>query len=96
MARVDLGWRNGHRVQKALYGRTQAEVIEKLGKALQQVRQGLPIPGERQSVGEFLTYWLEEVARPRVRRRTYDTYEQTIRLHIHPYLAKVRLAKLTP
>src|SRR5262249_58297091 len=54
MAVVDLGWRDGRRHRKAFYGRTRAAVRDKLTKALRDTQQGLPIPSERQTVGQYL------------------------------------------
>jgi integrase len=48
------------------------------------------------TVGEFLTRWLTDVARTRVRPRTYVGYEAAVTHHIAPYLGRVRLSKLTP
>ena len=47
-------------------------------------------------MGEFLTRWLRDVARPRVRPRTYVTYEAAIAHHMTPHLGRVRLVKQTP
>ncbi len=96
MARLDLGWQDGRRAQKAFYGRTRGDVVEKMGKAQQDLQQGLPVSANRQNVEQFLGHWLEQVAKPRVRPRTYDTYHQAVRLHITPYLGHVQLVKLTP
>jgi integrase len=91
-ARVSLP--NGRR--KAFYGRTRRDVAEKLKKALADQQQGLPLVGERLTVGQFLTHWLEDVARPSVRPRTYASYAQLLRLHLLPGLGRVPLAKLSP
>lgn len=89
-ARVSLG--DGRR--QSLFGRTQREAIEKL-RALQRGQdQGIPIPTERHSVGEYLGSWLES-SRPRVRPRTWVRYEQLARVHAGA-IAKVPLAKLGP
>ncbi len=91
-ARVSLP--NGRR--KAFYGRTRLEVAERLKRALAAQQQGLPLVRERQTVGQFLTHWLEDVARPSVRPRTYASYAQLLRLHLLPGLGRVPLAKLSP
>lgn len=49
-AAISLG--NGKR--KRLYGKTQREVQEKKVAALNSLRQGLPLPGTRLTLGEFL------------------------------------------
>lgn len=94
-ARIDLGYVNGRRKRKAFYGKTRREVVEKLKKALADHQQGTLALDERQTVGQFLTHWLENVARPSVRPRTYASYAQLIRVHILPHLGRVPLARLT-
>ena len=65
MAQVDLGWQDGKRRRKALYGRTRREVQEKLREALHRKERGLPALPERETVGAFLLRWLDSQAEPR-------------------------------
>jgi integrase len=44
MARVDLGWRDGRRRYKSVYGRTRRQASDKLTKALREVSR-LPACG---------------------------------------------------
>jgi integrase len=78
------------------YGKTRAEAAAKLTTALKSVQDGLPIPGERQTVDKYLESWLEESAKPSIRPMTYVSYASLIRLHVIPELGGVPLAKLTP
>ena len=47
--------------RRTLYGKARQEVAKKLTGALRDREDGLPVVPERQTVGEFLTYWLEVV-----------------------------------
>ena len=95
MARVDLGWQDGKRHRKTLYGRTKREVQDKLREAVQRLEHGLrPVP-EQESVGAFLRRWLE-FKQGQLRPRTYASYEHIVRAHLDPGLGRVRLAKLAP
>jgi len=94
--RLSLGWRDGKRLRRSYYGDTQAEVVDKLAKARNDLRQGLPVAGARESVGEFLNRWLEDSAKPRIKPRTYERFGELIRLHIVPSLGSIRLDKLGP
>ena len=96
MARVDLGWQDGKRRSKAIYGRTRRAVADALRDAVRAAQQGTLVGDERQTVPEFLARWLNDVARTRVRPRTLDGYEAAVARHIRPHLEHVRLAKLTP
>lgn len=95
-ARLDLGWRDGRRVRKPFYGRTRREVQEKLDQARQQQRSGILPTGPNQTVGQFLTHWLQHSVRPTVRPSTHASYADNVRLHIDPTLGRVRLQNLTP
>lgn len=96
LAVVNLGWRDGRRWRKSFYGETRREVQEKLTAALRSQQLGLPIPGERQTVGQFLEKWLTDSVKSKVRPRTYESYSELIRVHIAPAIGKRPLVKLNP
>ena len=93
---VDLGWLDGKRNRKSMYAKTRKEVQEKLNTALTSHQQGLPLPSDQLTVGQYLLAWLEHSAKPQVRLSTLESYEEIVRLHLEPNLGKVRLSKLTP
>ena len=95
MAQADLGWQDGKRRRKTLYGRTKREVQEKLREALHRKEHGLPPVPEQETVAAFLRRWLD-VRRSHVRRRTHERYTHVVRAHLLPGLGRFRLAKLTP
>ncbi|HET8630265.1 MAG TPA: site-specific integrase [Thermomicrobiales bacterium] len=93
---VDLGWVDGKRKRKVLYGETRKEVAEKLKVVLREHQQGLPVALGRQTVGQFLDRWLVDVAKPKLRPKTYHSYAELVRLHLKPALGHHQLAKLEP
>jgi integrase len=95
-AQIDLGRRNGMRLRKYLYGTTAAEVQVQLLKARSDKADGLPVKVERQTVAQYLERWLIECAKLSTRPRTFERYEQLIRLHIVPEIGATRLEKLAP
>jgi integrase len=70
-------------------------VADKLAAALKAQQGGFQFVPETQKLGRYLDDWLEYV-RPTVRPRTWQRYEQYVRLHIKPSLARLRLVRLTP
>lgn len=60
--------------RKYFYGKTRKEVQEKLAAALQEQKQGMLIATPHQTVGQFLTDWLENTHKQSVRPRTYERY----------------------
>ncbi|EQD71842.1 integrase family protein [mine drainage metagenome] len=78
------------------YARTRAEAAAKLAAALKAVQENIPLPSERQAVGDYLTGWLDTTVRPSVRPMTYVSYESIVRRHLVPELGRIHLARLTP
>ena len=93
---IDLGWENGRRKRKSFYGKTAAEVQERLLKARSDHSRGLPVAIERQTVAQFLEHWLDHTVKPNARPRSYESFEIIIRKHITPEIGRTRLEKLTP
>jgi integrase len=85
---------NGGRDRRTVYGKTRAEVHEKVTALVRQAQQGIVAPNIRLTVEQYLTSWLEEVARRTVRPRTYQNYELIVRRHIVPAIGRVRMNRL--
>ena len=92
MARVTTP--DGKRV--AYYGKTQAEVLDKLQAAQKRIAGGLPLSGDRVKTGAFLGGWLSDTAANKVRPKTLVRYEELVRLHIAPEIGRIPMVKLTP
>lgn len=93
---IDLGFVNGKRKRKVIYGKTRKDVAEKL-KALQREQlQGVNLAAEPLTLSAFLDRWLAEVVAVRNRPRTHASYSDTVRLYIKPHLGATLLAKLAP
>jgi integrase len=95
VAVLDLGWRDGKRTRKYLYGRTREQVARKLARGLTQHQQGYEFANERLTVEQFLGRWLE-AKQGTVRPGTWTRYEELVRLHVNPKIGKRRLARLKP
>src|SRR5260221_4091171 len=68
--------------RKYFYGKMSKEVQEKLATAVQQQKQGILVATPQQTVGQFLTDWLEHTHKQGVRPRTYEQDKGAIRLHL--------------
>lgn len=80
--------------RKSFYGKTRLEVETKMTAALADLGQGI-LPSARQSVAEYLAWWLEHVVKSNRRPSTYRFYEQQVRIHLIPGLGRIELGKLT-
>jgi integrase len=94
MARLDLGYINGKRKRKCLYGKTRKEVAKQLRQYQVQRDQGINIAPERLTVSQFLERWLADVVSQRCRLTTREVYRHNIR-RITKHLGGMQLAKLT-
>ena len=94
--RLRVGYRNGKRSRRSVFGKTRADVAAKLRALIQAHEQGSLEAPARLTVKQFLAQWLEESARPKLRPRTFATYAQVIRTHIEPKLGPIALNRLTP
>jgi integrase len=56
----------------------------------------VPLPGIRWTVSGWLEHWLENIARPTIRRSSYDAYRIAVRVHLIPGLGDHRLDRLRP
>lgn len=92
---VSLGYDgNGKRKRRTVYGKTKAEVAEKLRKLQNDAADGTMSDSGKLTVGEFVQRWLDNTARSSVRPTTYARYEQIARLHVKELLGGVRLGQL--
>jgi integrase len=96
LAAIDLGWENGKRKRKYIYGSTRAAVAEQLTRLLRDKAQGLPVALERQTLRQFLEDWLEQSVGPRVAPRTFESWRLIVHRHIDPALGAVPLQKVSP
>ncbi|MEU4803015.1 site-specific integrase [Actinosynnema sp. NPDC023587] len=93
-AQVFVTTSDGGRKRVSVYGKSYDQCQDELTKLRDQERQGLPAVTTTMTVGEYLTFWLYQVAEPGIRRTTFTTYEGAVRLHIIPGIGKRKLKQL--
>jgi Phage integrase, N-terminal SAM-like domain len=76
-------------------GATKAEVLRKLRDLRAELNEGMPVPDDRLTVAAFLDRWLTASLPGHVSEKTFDSYADTVRLHITPSLGRKVLRKLT-
>ena len=85
----------GKAIIKNVLGKTQAEVKEKLKRAIEETR-GLDIVKAGQyTLGQWMDVWFENYAKLKVRPSSHQTYKGYINNHIKPYVGSIPLSKLT-
>ena len=85
----------GKAIIKNVLGKTQAEVKERLKKAIEE-NVGIDYGrAKTYTVGNWLEVWYENYAKIKMRPSTYLTYHGYIENHIKPQLGKIPLNDLT-
>jgi integrase len=86
---------SGARRRVVVYGKTREEARDKMNKAQQDARAGIPVPDEIWKLGPYLEYWLENFVKLNRRPATYTLYEMNIRLYLIPGLGTQKLSTLS-
>ncbi len=74
---------------------TEREAKRRLRELVGQHEAGIIAPDGRETMARYLTSWLEGV-KPTIRPRSWDRYEEHVRLHLIPTLGRIPLARLSP
>jgi integrase len=91
----DVPTTSGARKRVVVYGKTLAEVRDKLSKVQRDVRSGIAVPDKVWKLGPYLEYWLESFVKRNRRPATYNLYEMIVRLYLKPGLGSRKLTSLT-
>lgn len=75
---------------------TKKDAEKYLASVLRDRDMGLFTEPSKQTLNQYLDQWLAEVARRRVRERTYWDYEGLLKRYVRPVLGERRLSQLTP
>ena len=85
----------GKAIIKNVLGKTQAEVKEKLKKAIEE-NVGIDYgKAKTYTVGSWLEVWMENYARVKLRPSTFKTSQGFLKNHIKPQIGGIPLADLT-
>lgn len=77
------------------YFKTESEALAARNKALRELQQGQLVDKSRQTLKEYLNYWLEHVHKSTIEITTYAQYRHALDLHLIPGLGHIPLQKLS-
>lgn len=83
------------RINKNVLGKTQAEVKEKLKRALEETNGMDVARADDFTVATWLRTWYDLCAKPNVRVATADRYDLMINTYTIPRIGNIKLTKLT-
>lgn len=85
----------GRRRRRFLYAASQKQAAQALREALRRRDAGVMVTPGRETVEAFLLRWLDGI-RPTIRPRSWERYEEHVRLHLSPTFGALPLGKLSP
>jgi integrase len=89
---------NGKR--ESLFSQTvkgkKSDADKLLTKKLAELDSGILVKDEKQTLNEYLDFWIETVAKNRVRENTLESYNRMLDLNVRPLLGKRRLSSIKP
>ena len=77
-------------------GQTKEDLATEMRRRLVAAEGRVFTDEENLALGEYIDRWLQDSVRDTVRQRTYERYEQMVRVHVKPALGHVKLTKLHP
>lgn len=87
---------DGDRRRKVISSKSKTTLIQKM-RALQQEKDQLgDLPTRSSTTGEWLTYWIENIAPTTRRPKTVSTYRGAVNNYLIPQLGSTKLTNLTP
>lgn len=86
---------SGKPIRKSIYGKTSAEVAEKLRAITASLDAGTFMEPQKMPLGEWLEIWLNEYCGA-IKAGTLKAYRDNVKNHIRPGLGAVRLCDLQP
>lgn len=96
VAMVDLGYHNGKRKRRAIYGATRKEAAIKLQEALAAKSSGSLVVGQV-TVDTWMRYWLDVICVERgLKANTMKSHRSKVERYIIPHLGHHRLERLAP
>lgn len=94
-ASLELPSPDGSRRRKVVRRKDKKVLLAELTKLRSELADMGDLPTDNQTVAQWFTYWVEQIAAKEVRPNTIDGYRRTIKLHIVPAIGTVKLSKTT-
>src|SRR5215212_11563702 len=93
-----IGYRGSYIVNGKRYyvsAKTKTETEQKLRQSMTDADRGLVFEAGALMLSDYLDKWLSNIE-DTVRQRTWERYEQIVRVHLKPILGRLKLKSLTP
>jgi integrase len=79
--------------RKTFYGKTRADVAQKMNEGLNKVQKGILETANKETLNEWFEEWIEG-RKHAIEESTYDNYKRFYKNHIQPAIGAVKLKNL--
>ena len=94
-ARIKIGYSDdGKPIMKAFYGKSEREVRKKLNAFKAELAKGDYTVVRKSDVKSYMTDWLQNTKRNKLKPKSYDRLESTLKYQVFPYIGDIQLAAL--
>lgn len=73
---------------------TKKDAQKRLTEILREKDLGLITESRNQTLNQFLDFWLENIAKPRLESRTFLDYSDVLRLYVRPVLGSLKITDI--
>ncbi|MFC9874817.1 tyrosine-type recombinase/integrase [Nocardia salmonicida] len=87
---------DGTRDYAVVRRKNRNDLADAKNELLVKIATGAPLKKDTTTVAAWLEYWLDEIAKPRLRPRVWRDYRSAVRCNIIPHIGKVRMVDLEP
>ncbi len=94
MGRYYITRPDGVRERKQIIGKDRQVVAEKMREEMALADKGMPVLTDNRTVGEYIEYWLANIAAPRVRKYTLYTNDDFLHRVVIPEVGSIKLSAL--
>jgi integrase len=75
---------------------TKKDAQRELARLLHEINTDSYVEPSKMTLSDYLDQWLRDYARPNVSAKTFERYEEIVRLHLKPALGHHTLSKIQP
>ena len=96
MGRYTVILGDGTKKRQCIILKRRADVAEKMRAEMALADHGTPVLRNRRTTGDYLNYWIIQIAPKQIRATTMQLYTSTVRNYLLPQLGKIPLTQLKP
>lgn len=92
---IELPAHDGKRRRKPIRRKTKADLLAAMAEMKADLKLRGDLPTKGQTVEQWFTYWLREIAQKEIAPKTLDGYRTLVTKHIIPTIGKVKLEAMS-